>query len=77
MDFRGSICASVNEELVHGIPGSVSLKKEISSVSISVPNTMAIMVILLGHIQLERFHEENQKLLDVTEAIVIYGFRRS
>ena len=32
--FSGSICASVNEELVHGIPGERVLMKEILSVLI-------------------------------------------
>lgn len=53
--FPGSICASVNEELVHGIPGSASSKRAISSVSILVRNTMGTMAILHGRIQLETF----------------------
>ncbi len=49
--FTGSICVSVNEELVHGIPGPASLKMVISSVLILGHYTMVIMAILHGHMQ--------------------------
>jgi len=71
--FPGSICASVNEELVHGIPGSRKL------------NDGDIISIDIGA-QFEGFHgdsawtygvgdisEETQRLLDVTEQSLYAG----
>ncbi|UVI29794.1 type I methionyl aminopeptidase [Paenibacillus spongiae] len=71
--FPGSICASVNEELVHGIPGSRKL------------NNGDIISIDIGA-QFEGFHgdsawtygvgeisEEAQRLLDVTEQSLYAG----
>lgn len=71
--FTGSICASVNEELVHGIPGKKVLKEgDIISIDIGAQYggyhgdsawTYAVGVI----------SEENQALLDVTEASLYKG----
>ncbi|MGN1385354.1 MAG: type I methionyl aminopeptidase [Bacillus sp. (in: firmicutes)] len=75
--FRGSICASVNEELVHGIPGSRVLKEgDIISIDIGAKYqgyhgdsawTYAVGVI----------DEETQRLLDVTEESLYRGLEEA
>ena len=75
--FRGSICASVNEELVHGIPGSRVLKDgDIISIDIGAKYqgyhgdsawTYAVGVI----------DEETQRLLDVTEESLYRGLEEA
>ena len=52
--FPGTICASVNEEVVHGIPS-----KEILFPLILVPVIKAIMVIPHGLTQLEKYRKKN------------------
>lgn len=71
--FRGSICASVNEELVHGIPGSRKLKNgDIISIDIGAKyngyHGDSAWTYAVGEID-----EETQKLLDVTEASLFKG----
>ncbi|MEQ6376639.1 type I methionyl aminopeptidase [Bacillaceae bacterium S4-13-58] len=71
--FRGSICASVNEELVHGIPGSRKLKDgDIISIDIGAKyngyHGDSAWTYAVGEID-----EETQKLLDVTEASLFKG----
>lgn len=73
--FPASICASVNEELVHGIPGNRKLNEgDIISVDIGAyykgyhgdsANTFAV-----GNIS-----EEAQELLEVTEASLYEGIK--
>ena len=75
--FRGSICASVNEELVHGIPGSRVLKEgDLISIDIGAKYqgyhgdsawTYAVGVI----------DEETQRLLDVTEESLYRGLEEA
>ena len=75
--FRGSICASVNEELVHGIPGSRVLKDgDIISIDIGAKYqgyhgdsawTYAVGVI----------DDETQRLLDVTEESLYRGLEEA
>ena len=75
--FRGSICASVNEELVPGIPGSRVLKEgDIISIDIGAKYqgyhgdsawTYAVGVI----------DEETQRLLDVTEESLYRGLEEA
>lgn len=75
--FPGSICASVNEELVHGIPGKRSLKEgDIISVDIGA--------------ELDGFHgdsawtygvgkisSDNKRLLEVTEKSLFEGLAQA
>ena len=75
--FRGSICASVNDELVHGIPGDRVLKNgDIISIDIGAQYqgyhgdsawTYAVGVI----------DEETQRLLDVTEESLYRGLEEA
>lgn len=71
--FTGSICASVNEELVHGIPGNRSLKNgDIISIDIGAKYSGyhgdSAWTYAVGEIT-----ENNQKLLDVTEESLYKG----
>lgn len=64
--FTGSICASVNEELVHGIPGKRVLKEgDIISIDVGAQyngyHGDSAWTYAVGEIK-----EEDQKLLDVT-----------
>lgn len=71
--FRGSICASVNEELVHGIPGERKLNEgDIISLDIGAKfggyHGDSAWTYGVGKISLE-----NQELLDVTEQSLYKG----
>ncbi len=71
--FTGSICASVNEELVHGIPGERVLKDgDIISIDIGAQyngyHGDSAWTYAVGDIS-----EENQKLMDVTEESLYRG----
>ncbi|ARK28536.1 type I methionyl aminopeptidase [Halalkalibacter krulwichiae] len=71
--FTGSICASVNEELVHGIPGKRVLKDgDIISVDIGAYyngyHGDSAWTYAVGNIS-----EEDQALLDATEASLFKG----
>ncbi|MRX72523.1 type I methionyl aminopeptidase [Bacillus lacus] len=71
--FRGSICASVNEELVHGIPGERVLRDgDIISVDIGAKfngyHGDSAWTYPVGNI-----NDETQKLLDVTEESLYRG----
>ncbi|MBE4906585.1 type I methionyl aminopeptidase [Bacillus luteolus] len=71
--FRGSICASVNEELVHGIPGDRILRDgDIISIDIGAKyngyHGDSAWTYAVGTIS-----EENQKLLKVTEESLFKG----
>ncbi|AKP75177.1 Methionine aminopeptidase 1 [Priestia megaterium Q3] len=71
--FRGSVCASVNEELVHGIPGERKLNEgDIISLDIGANfggyHGDSAWTYGVGKISLE-----NQELLDVTEQSLYKG----
>ncbi|MDD7782081.1 type I methionyl aminopeptidase [Bacillus sp. BLCC1-0148] len=74
--FPGSICASVNEELVHGIPGKRKLKEgDIISIDIGVKyngyHGDSAWTYPVGNIS-----ESVQKLLDVTEKSLYLGLEQ-
>lgn len=72
--FKGSICASVNEQVVHGIPNENVIIKEGDIISIDVGATYAGMVgdgawtYPVGEIS-----DENKRLLRVTEEALFAG----
>ncbi|MBM7588283.1 methionyl aminopeptidase [Bacillus pakistanensis] len=75
--FRGSICASVNNELVHGIPGDRSLKEgDIISIDIGAKyngyHGDSAWTYPVGTID-----DETQKLLDVTEDSLYIGLKEA
>lgn len=75
--FRGSICASVNEELVHGIPGNRKLQEgDIISIDIGAKyngyHGDSAWTYGVGKIS-----EENQRLLDVTEQSLYKGLEQA
>ena len=75
--FRGSICASVNEELVHGIPGERVLRDgDIISIDIGAKyngyHGDSAWTYAVGTIS-----EENQKLLKVTEESLFKGLEQA
>ncbi|MDR4156374.1 MULTISPECIES: type I methionyl aminopeptidase [Bacillus] len=74
--FLGSICASVNEELVHGIPGKRKLKEgDIISIDIGAKyngyHGDSAWTYPVGNIS-----ESVQKLLDVTEKSLYLGLEQ-
>lgn len=74
--FPGSICASVNEELVHGIPGKRKLKEgDIISIDIGAKyngyHGDSAWTYPVGNIS-----ESVQKLLDVTEKSLYLGLEQ-
>lgn len=75
--FRGSICASVNEELVHGIPGDRVLNEgDIISIDIGAKyngyHGDSAWTYAVGEIS-----DEAQKLLDVTEQSLFKGLEEA
>ncbi|WP_078433113.1 type I methionyl aminopeptidase [Metabacillus halosaccharovorans] len=75
--FRGSICASVNEELVHGIPGDRVLNEgDIISIDIGAKyngyHGDSAWTYAVGKIS-----DEAQKLLDVTEQSLFNGLEEA
>ncbi|WP_050182380.1 type I methionyl aminopeptidase [Domibacillus robiginosus] len=75
--FSGSICASVNEELVHGIPGSRVLKEgDIISIDIGAYykgyHGDSAWTYAVG-----RIAPETEKLLDVTEESLYIGLNEA
>jgi len=75
--FRGSICASVNNELVHGIPSNRVLKNgDIISLDIGAKyngyHGDSAWTYPVGSID-----EETQKLLDVTENSLFIGLKEA
>lgn len=75
--FRGSICASVNNELVHGIPGDRILKDgDIISIDIGAKyngyHGDSAWTYPVGTID-----DETQKLLDVTEESLFLGLKEA
>ena len=73
-DFPGSICVSVDEEVVHGIPSSVRILKEGEIVSLDVGVLKngyfgdAALSVSVGNIS-----EEKKNLLDITEKSLYVG----
>ncbi|XXM71690.1 type I methionyl aminopeptidase [Lysinibacillus sphaericus] len=75
--FRGSICASVNNELVHGIPGERVLKDgDIISIDIGAKyngyHGDSAWTYPVGKID-----DETQKLLDITEESLYLGLKEA
>jgi len=75
--FRGSICASVNEELVHGIPGDRVLNEgDIISIDIGAKyngyHGDSAWTYAVGEISVEA-----QRLLDVTEESLFRGLEEA
>ncbi|WP_026693343.1 type I methionyl aminopeptidase [Peribacillus kribbensis] len=75
--FRGSICASVNEELVHGIPGNRVLKDgDVISIDIGAKyngyHGDSAWTYPVGTID-----EETKRLLDVTEESLYRGLKEA
>jgi methionyl aminopeptidase len=75
--FRGSICASVNEELVHGIPGDRVLREgDIISIDIGAKyngyHGDSAWTYAVGAIS-----DETQRLLDVTEESLYIGLKEA
>ncbi|MBP2651537.1 MAG: methionine aminopeptidase, type [Firmicutes bacterium] len=75
--FPGSICASINEEVVHGIPGLRKLKSG-DNVSIDIGTVIngyngdAAITVPVGEVD-----AEVQKLLDVTEESLYQGIAQA
>ncbi|HEX7358366.1 MAG TPA: type I methionyl aminopeptidase [Ignavibacteriaceae bacterium] len=75
--FPGSICASINDEVVHGIPGSRTLKEgEIISLDIGVIKNGfygdAAITVAVGTVS-----DEKKKLMDVTEHSLQLGIEQA
>lgn len=75
--FPGSVCASVDDEVVHGIPGSRILKEgEIVSIDIGVLKNGffgdAALTVAVGNIPAEK-----KKLMDVTERSLQLGIEQA
>ncbi|WP_409296471.1 type I methionyl aminopeptidase [Peribacillus sp. SCS-26] len=75
--FRGSICASVNDELVHGIPGDrILVEGDIISIDIGAEyngyHGDSAWTYPVGNID-----EETQRLLDVTEESLYRGLKEA
>lgn len=75
--FPGSVCASVNEELVHGIPGSRVLKEgDVISLDIGAKfngyHGDSAWTYAVG-----RIDDETQRLLDVTEESLYLGLEQA
>ncbi|WP_203364236.1 type I methionyl aminopeptidase [Bacillus sp. REN10] len=75
--FRGSICASVNEELVHGIPGDRVLKEgDIISLDIGA-NYRGYHGDSAWTYPVGSIAPETQKLLEVTEESLFIGLKEA
>ena len=71
--FRGSICASVNEEVVHGIPGARVLR-EGDLLSIDIGTTLEGYVSdSAATIPVGRISQAARRLLDVTQECLTIG----
>jgi methionyl aminopeptidase len=72
-DFPGSICSSIDDEVVHGIPDNRALKEgEILSIDVGVDKDGyfgdAALTVAIGKIS-----DEKQKLMDATEKSLYLG----
>ena len=77
LDFPGSICSSVDDEVVHGIPGTRILKEgDIVSIDIGVLKDGyfgdAALTVAVGNIS-----DEKRKLMDVTERSLQLGIEQA
>lgn len=77
IDFPGSICSSIDDEVVHGIPGNIVLKEgQILSIDIGVEKNGyfgdAALSVAVGKIS-----GEKQKLMDVTEKSLYLGIEQA
>jgi len=75
--FPGTICASIDQEVVHGIPGDrVLLNNEIISIDIGVIKNRyfgdAALTTAIGEIS-----DEKQRLMDVTEKSLYIGIEQA
>lgn len=76
-DFPGSICSSIDDEVVHGIPGNRKLKEgEILSIDVGVEKNKyygdAALSVAIGNIS-----EEKRKLMEVTERSLYLGIEQA
>lgn len=76
-DFPGSICSSIDDEVVHGIPGNRALKEgELLSVDVGVEKNGffgdAAISIAVGTLS-----QEKQRLMDVTEKSLYLGIEQA
>ena len=60
--FPAHICASINEELVHGIPSKDRILKRGDIISIDIGPTVALLVIAPGPMPLVRFSEKGRSV---------------
>ncbi len=77
VDFPGTICSSVDDEVVHGIPGSRVLKEgEIISLDVGVLKNGyygdAALSVAVGNIS-----DEKKKLMEVTEKSLYLGIEQA
>ncbi len=77
IDYPASICSSVDDEVVHGIPGTRVLKEgEIISLDVGVEKNNyfgdAALTVAVGKIS-----EEKQKLMDITEKSLYLGINEA
>ena len=77
IDYPGAICASIDEQVVHGIPGSRVLKEgEIISLDVGVKKNGyygdAALTVAVGNIS-----EEKRKLMEVTEKSLYLGIEQA
>ena len=75
--FPGTLCVSINEEIVHGIPGQRKLKKgDIVSIDVGVNLNGyfgdAAITLPVGEVD-----EEAKRLLDVTEKALALGIEKA
>ncbi|GAB4292923.1 MAG: type I methionyl aminopeptidase [Ignavibacteriaceae bacterium] len=77
VSFPGSICTSIDEQVVHGIPGSRLLKEgEIISIDVGVQKNGyfgdAALTVAVGQIS-----DQKQKLMNVTEEALAIGIQQA
>ncbi len=77
VDFPGTICSSVDDEVVHGIPGNRTLKEgEIISLDVGVLKNGyygdAALSVAVGNIS-----DEKKKLMEVTEKSLYLGIEQA
>lgn len=76
-DYPGSICSSIDDEVVHGIPSNRILKEgELLSIDVGVEKNNyygdAAITIAIGNVS-----EEKKKLMDVTEKSLYLGIEQA
>lgn len=77
IDFPGTICSSLNEEVVHGIPsGRILMEGDLLSVDVGVDKNGffgdAAITIAIGEIS-----DENKRLLEATEKSLYLGIEQA